>query len=271
MSNPEPQRESKPVSTVEWYDFVGQLTDLIPDIHPGGSEATNALLDLCGLSSESRVLDVGCGSGTTAFQIAERYGARVTGIDISEVMISQAQKGTEQLDIKDLVEFRVADVFSLPFEDESFTTVIFQSVLIALDKNIESAMAEMRRVLTQGGIIGANEGTIDDLAPPEYVELLERHPAVYRYFTSESLRGLFEDSGFKILDLIETRNADTPKVSRKIGFGSLLAFLFTVYPGMLLKLIRNSKLREASSVDGKLTKLSKKYAGYTLVVGKRSE
>jgi ubiquinone/menaquinone biosynthesis C-methylase UbiE len=217
------------------------------------------------------VLDVGCGSGTTAFQIAERYGARVTGIDISEVMISQAQKGTEQLDIKDLVEFRVADVFSLPFEDESFTTVIFQSVLIALDKNIESAMAEMRRVLTQGGIIGANEGTIDDLAPPEYVELLERHPAVYRYFTSESLRGLFEDSGFKILDLIETRNADTPKVSRKIGFGSLLAFLFTVYPGMLLKLIRNSKLREASSVDGKLTKLSKKYAGYTLVVGKRSE
>jgi ubiquinone/menaquinone biosynthesis C-methylase UbiE len=269
MSDPKPLKESKLISTLEWYNFVGQLADLIPEIHPGGSDATNTLLELCDLSSEAHVLDVGCGSGTTAFQIAENYGARVTGIDISDIMISKAKKKAEQLGITDLVDFRIANVFTLPFEDESFTTVIFQSVLIALDNNISLAMGEMRRVLRKGGIIGANEGTIDDLAPPSYLELLEKHPAVYRYFTSDTLRKLFEDSGFHIMDLKEIKNVDTPKVSRRVGFWSLLVFIVTVYPGMLLKLLRSSSLREASRIDGRLSKLGKTYAGYTLIIGKK--
>jgi ubiquinone/menaquinone biosynthesis C-methylase UbiE len=215
------------------------------------------------------VLDVGCGSGTTAFQIAENYGARVTGIDISDVMISKARKRAEQLGLTDLVDFRVADVFSLPYEDESFTTIIFQSVLIALNGDVNLAMGEMKRVLIEGGIVGANEGTIGDSASPEYIELLEKHPAVYRYFTSETLHSLFVDSGFQVLDLIEIRNADTPKVSRRVGFWSFFVFIFRVYPGMLFNLLRDSRLREASSIDGKLTKLGKLYAGYTLLVGKK--
>ena len=57
MSKARPEKQSKPVSTLEWYDFVGQLTELIPDLHPGGVDATNTLLDLCNLSSEAHVLD----------------------------------------------------------------------------------------------------------------------------------------------------------------------------------------------------------------------
>jgi len=35
----------KPVNTIEGYDFVSQLTDLIPDLHPRGKNATNTLLN----------------------------------------------------------------------------------------------------------------------------------------------------------------------------------------------------------------------------------
>jgi ubiquinone/menaquinone biosynthesis C-methylase UbiE len=130
-------------------------------------------------------------------------------------------------------------------------------------------MNEMKRVLKRGGIVGANEGTIDDSAPLNYLELLEKHPAIHRNFSSDSLRRLFEDSGFQILELREMKNTGTPTVARKIGFWNILAFMFTIYPGMLMKLLRNPKLREASRIDDRVTKLGKKYAGYTLIVGKK--
>ncbi|MGD8245002.1 MAG: class I SAM-dependent methyltransferase [Anaerolineae bacterium] len=99
----------KSIGTREWYDFVGQLADGLPGIHLGGQEATQKLLDMCRLDATSRVLDVGCGGGNTACLIAQQYGSRVQGIDVSEVMIAKAKQRARRLRLEDRVEFRVAD------------------------------------------------------------------------------------------------------------------------------------------------------------------
>ena len=36
----------KEISTIEWYDFIGNLGDIIPALHLGGEEATRTLLDI---------------------------------------------------------------------------------------------------------------------------------------------------------------------------------------------------------------------------------
>ena len=259
----------KPISTSEWYDFVGQITDLMPDMHPGGAEASNALLDLCNLSSEDHVLDVGCGSGATACSIAEQYGARVTGVDISEVMNGRAVKRAIKQGVSELVDFRVADVFHLPFDDESFSAVIVQSVLIALEGDINAAMGEIIRVLKKGGLIAGNEGTVNDDTPEHYIKLLEKHPAIHRHFTSDTLRSLYEESGLEVTELHESKNTGV-KSSGRVGFLKFVVFMYSVYPRMLYKLLRDSKLREVSGIDDRVTKQGKKYAGYTLIVGKKS-
>jgi ubiquinone/menaquinone biosynthesis C-methylase UbiE len=99
------------ISTIEWYDFIGLLVDVIPALHLGGTKATEDLLEMCLLGPETRVLDVGCGGGQTACKIAREYGSRVVGIDISEVMISKAKEKAREQNVEDKVEFRVADVF----------------------------------------------------------------------------------------------------------------------------------------------------------------
>jgi len=63
-----------------------------------------------------RALDVGCGTGTDAIFLAQR-GYNVSAIDISEEAIKIAKSRSQEVD------FRVADVLNLPFEDETFEFV----------------------------------------------------------------------------------------------------------------------------------------------------
>jgi len=260
----------KPLGTREWYDFIGHLADALPGLHLGGQEATRTLLDVCQIDATSRVLDVGCGSGTTACLIAEQYGASVRGIDISEVMIAKAEERARRQGLLNKVEFRVADVFRLPFEDDSFDVVVVESVLIPLPGDKKQALTEMIRVVRPGGRIGANESTVDPSAPPEFLDLFAEHPAIYGHFTAQTLRRLFEESGLQVVHVAEAKSVEAPDALKQLGLRGLLSFMIRVYPKILLTLLRDARFRKASRIDDEITKRGKQYMGYTLIVGRKS-
>ncbi len=263
------EKDKKPIGTREWYDFVGQLADVLPAIHPGGQNATRTLLEMCNLQAASKVLDVGCGSGNTACLIAEEYGSHVFGIDISEVMIAKARERAREQGLSEKLEFRVADVFDLPFEDDWFDVVILESVLTPLAGDKDQALREVVRVVRSGGKVGANEGTVDPGTPPEIMALLEEHPAFYGYFTPETLQGLFEKSGLEAIEIREARDIDIPQAIKGIRMRNLLKFMIQVYPKLVLRLIRDQQIRAARKVDDELTKISKEHMGYALIVGQK--
>lgn len=60
-----------------------------------------------------KVLEIGCGSGTTALELARR-GLRVEGIDINERAIAVASQAVRQEGLQSVAHFRVADVLSEP-------------------------------------------------------------------------------------------------------------------------------------------------------------
>jgi len=60
--------------------------------HFGGLRATKELVELCHIDKDTYVLDVGCGVGMTTCYIAEHYGCRVVGVDLSERMINRANE-----------------------------------------------------------------------------------------------------------------------------------------------------------------------------------
>jgi SAM-dependent methyltransferase len=94
----------------------------------------------------ARVLEVGCGPGSSAFRLA-RAGARVTGIDISDVAIGQctAKALAEGID----AEFRVMDAERLEFAPGTFDVVCGTGILHHLD--LDRAFAEVARVLRPAG------------------------------------------------------------------------------------------------------------------------
>jgi ubiquinone/menaquinone biosynthesis C-methylase UbiE len=259
----------KPIGTREWYDFVGQLGAALPAVHLGGLVATRELLERCELGPDSRVLDVGCGPGNTACLIVQEYGSTVEGFDLSEVMIAAAQDRAEQQGVADKVTFRVADVFDMPFEDATFDVALAESVFTPLPGDKGQALAEMVRVIRPGGRIALNETTFDPAPPPEMLELFEQHPAFHGYFTPQSLRALFEDSGLQVIYMSETRQAEAPSVTQQIGWRGLLSFMLRAYPRIVLRLLRDPQLRKVSRIDDQVTKKGKPYMAYTLIVGQK--
>jgi ubiquinone/menaquinone biosynthesis C-methylase UbiE len=62
-----------------------------------------------------RILDVGCGTGRHAIELAKR-GYSVTGVDLSENMLNRARE--KAIDTGVQLDFEKADARNLPFEDE---------------------------------------------------------------------------------------------------------------------------------------------------------
>src|SRR6185295_11384877 len=88
------------------------------------------------------VLEYGCGRGSATFDLAAA-GARVTGIDISDVAIDLATRRGAELGIAEHLRFCVMDAEQLGFEDGAFDLVCGSSILHHLD--LERAYAEIAR------------------------------------------------------------------------------------------------------------------------------
>ncbi len=145
--------------------------------HNGGHEATDELLSLCRVESAREVLNVGCGIGISSAYIAKRHGCHVVGVDISEKMIEWSRKRAHQERVEDKVEFRVADVLNLPYEDDRFDAVIVESVIAFVDDKTR-AIQECRRVTRPGGYVGLNETFFTEAPTPEVGETVRREMGV---------------------------------------------------------------------------------------------
>ncbi|MBZ9905305.1 methyltransferase domain-containing protein [Mesorhizobium sp. BR115XR7A] len=97
--------------------------DLSPvdEFHIGGRAATGELAGQLALTTEDRVLDIGCGLGGPARQIAAHYGCQVTGIDLTRDYIDAGNVLSSWLHLEELVSLQQGDALGLPFPDGSFT------------------------------------------------------------------------------------------------------------------------------------------------------
>ncbi|WP_287155327.1 methyltransferase domain-containing protein [Candidatus Solincola tengchongensis] len=119
------------------------------------SEAAEAMIDKmaewCDITADTRVLDVGCGIGTPAFRLHEKYGCFVEGISNSERGVRLAEEGARERGY-DKVRFRVADGMDNGCPDRSFDLVwILEAAHLMLDKR--KLFSECHRVLRDGGTL----------------------------------------------------------------------------------------------------------------------
>lgn len=101
-----------------------------------------------------QVLDYGCGDAPFSFLVAS-HGARVTGIDISDVSVENCKKIAREKGLEANTNFRVMDCEKLEFPDNYFDIVFVAGVLHHLD--LENAFRELSRVVKPDGYVIAYE------------------------------------------------------------------------------------------------------------------
>jgi tocopherol O-methyltransferase len=69
------------------------------------------------------ILDVGCGIGGSSLYLAQKFGARVTGITLSPVQANRAQERARAAGLGSTTGFQVANALEMPFADNSFDFV----------------------------------------------------------------------------------------------------------------------------------------------------
>ena len=127
---------------------VGDLS-IVDEFHTGSRPATEYLLSFLDLAEGDEVLDIGCGIGGPARFAASRFGATVTGVDLTESYVETARALTEWVGLADQVTFEVADATGLPFADQSFDAAIQLHVGMNVADKV-AMFTEAARVLRPG-------------------------------------------------------------------------------------------------------------------------
>ena len=131
------------------------LSDLEPydNMHIGGPQATQALLEAMDLSSGAKVLDVGAGLGGSARFIASKTNAHVTGIDLTSDYAELANLLSAEVGLTESTVFKQGSALDLPFEDEMFDAAyIFHVGMNIKDKDL--LFEQVFKVIRPSGVIG---------------------------------------------------------------------------------------------------------------------
>jgi SAM-dependent methyltransferase len=113
----------------EWLDFADQL----------------------GIGRESEVLEVGSGSGGPAVYLAAERGCRVTGVDVNEHGVRNAEALAKARGLGDRLRFEAIDASRpLPFANATFDAIVSNDAMCHI-KNRSAVLRDWVRLLKPGG------------------------------------------------------------------------------------------------------------------------
>jgi len=167
-----------------FYRFLSKVYDRVNPVF-WNEEMRDEALDLLDLSSEDRVLDVGCGTGFATVGLLERT-PRVEGLDQS---VHQLEKAREKEALTD-VEFVRGDAENLPYADETFDAVWSSGSIEYWPSPVE-ALAEARRVTKPGGrvlVVGPRR--------PSNRALAALADSVMLFYTEDEATEMFHEAGW---------------------------------------------------------------------------
>lgn len=146
---------------VRFWDRIARKYAADPIADMAGYETT---LQRAGslLSADHEVLEIGCGTGTTALRLASST-ARYLATDISPAMIAIANEKLVLQPIPQL-SFALADADASPFAAESFDRILAFN-LLHLVSNIEQTLATVAQALRPGGLFISKTPCLNEMNP----------------------------------------------------------------------------------------------------------
>jgi arsenite methyltransferase len=165
--------------------------------HPGGVALTERLGLLLNLTSDSHVVDVASGRGTSAFHLARRFGCRVSGFDLGQQNVDRAMAEAARLGLGDRVRFECGDAEHLPLADESVDAVICECAFCTFPDKPQAAR-EFARVLRAGGRVGLSDVTRTPDTSDELNDMMAWIACLADACSAETYAAWLVDAGFAV-------------------------------------------------------------------------
>lgn len=184
---------------VESQEMLDRLFQPFEDLLVGAVAAEKA----------ARVLDVGCGTGSTTLAIARKVES-CTGVDVSEPMITLARARAERAEARPT--FVLADAQTHPFEPATFDMVVSRFGVMFFEDPV-AAFANLRRAAKPGAplrvIVWRSPAenpfmTAAERAAAPFLTLPERRPdepGQFAFGDRDRVRRILEDGGWSSVDI----------------------------------------------------------------------
>ncbi len=127
------------------YDFLNHFLSLGIDIL-----WRKKAIKLLKKDNPKQILDIATGTGDFAIEALALKPEKVTGVDISEGMLSVGRQKMKKRGFDNVIELQLGDSEKLLFEDNTFDAVIV-AFGVRNFENLEKGLADMNRVLKEGG------------------------------------------------------------------------------------------------------------------------
>jgi ubiquinone/menaquinone biosynthesis C-methylase UbiE len=165
MDKTEKQKE-----TQKRFDSVFQNEKEYYERQTKDDEHLRLIINSLTLSENSKVIDLGTGTGYIAFEIAERYkNIEVIGVDILEETSQENNKKAMSKHVEN-IEFIKYDGIKLPFMDSSIDCVVSRYALHHF-VDIQGSFFEIARVLKPGGQLFISDPTPNEEDEERFVDV----------------------------------------------------------------------------------------------------
>lgn len=133
-----------------------ELFSGLPRQGPGDSESTRRALSLVPpLSSESRILDIGCGTGAQTMELALSSPASIVAVDLHPPFIEELARTASSIGVDGRVQACVGDMAHLAFPARSFDLVWSEGAIYSM--GFDAGLVAWRDLLRSGGHLAVSE------------------------------------------------------------------------------------------------------------------
>lgn len=176
------------------------------DMQTQDDEHLHRIIRALDIKKNSRVLDLGTGSGYLAFAIAMMYPeCRITGLDIVAATLENNSIRAKSQNISNIV-FTSYDGVIFPFEDNTFDIIVTRYALHHFPEIMKS-FEEISRVLQPGGQLFISDPTPNDEDEERFVDtyMKMKDDGHIKYYTKEEFDALARHAGLMLENSFDTR------------------------------------------------------------------
>lgn len=138
------------------FDLICEYYASVERQGPGSPEVTiKALSFVDNLTHQSRIADIGCGTGGQTMVLAQNAPGNITGIDLFPIFIDLFNSNAARLNFLDRVEGVVASMDKLAFQNEELDLIWSEGAIYNI--GFERGLNEWRKFLKTGGYIAVSE------------------------------------------------------------------------------------------------------------------